>query len=216
MFFILVLIILIQPLTQLNASVSNDSDLCLHATHKYEKAFDIKPLLLTTISHVESGRYNEQKNAKAPWPWTINFKGKGMWFANKAQAVKKVKELQARGYKSIDVGCMQVNLMFHGKAFDSVEDAFNVDQNVYYAATFLTDLYERNDKNWDKAIMHYHSRKEAKGNRYKKKIDEQLKLVEDITSKYKFLNFTMRYKDYAWREAKLQEYRRKKLENNRS
>jgi len=51
------------------------------------------------------------------WPWTINAQGKGQFFKTKAEAVKAIKNLQAQGVKSIDVGCMQINLSYHGKAF---------------------------------------------------------------------------------------------------
>ena len=41
------------------------------------------------------------------------------------QAVAAVQALQARGVRSIDVGCLQVNLMYHPIAFASLDDAFD-------------------------------------------------------------------------------------------
>ncbi len=217
MYFIIALLVLVQQFTTpVIAGVKNDSDLCVYATHKYEKQFNIKPHLLTTISHVETGRFNASKNASAPWPWTVNANGKGWYFDSKKEAVNKVKELQKKGIKSIDVGCMQVNLRYHGEAFDSVEDALDVEQNVYYAATFLNKLYKNADGCWDKATMHYHSKRGSKGLIYKKKIDGKLKVVKDIPINKSLISFDMKKREridaHAWREAKLEKYRKAKLE----
>jgi hypothetical protein len=56
-----------------------------------------------------------------PWPWAIDADGVGQFFATKAQAVAAVAALQAQGVHSIDVGCMQVNLMHHPDAFTSLD-----------------------------------------------------------------------------------------------
>lgn len=228
MFFILVLMSFLQPLSvQAFDGVKNDSDLCVYATQKYEKQFNIKTHLLTTISNVETGRFDAAKNTTTPWPWTINAEGKGMVFETKQQAIAKVKELQAQGIKSIDVGCMQVNLMYHKNAFNSVDEAFEADKNVAYAAKFLTELYEKNGQSWDKAAMNYHSSEPTKGSRYKKKIDEHFELVKNILPKpivvaqevkQKMIitsqNHRKKLDAHAWREAKLEEYRRSKKTNS--
>ena len=45
-----------------------------------------------------------------------------------------MRALQAQGVRSIDVGCMQVNLMHHPNAFTSLEAAFDPTINALYAA----------------------------------------------------------------------------------
>jgi hypothetical protein len=67
-----------------------------------------------------------------------------------------VRRLQAEGVRSIDIGCMQVNLRHHPNAFASLEDAFDPTKNAAYAATFLVSLQEAS-KNWLQAAAHYHS-----------------------------------------------------------
>ena len=162
---------LFQPI-QANAYQSkvDDTFTCLNATQKIEKEFQIKEHLLTTISSVETGRWNEVHKQNLAWPWTINAEGKGQYFATKAEAVKAVKKLQAQGVKSIDVGCMQINLSYHGDAFENVEEAFDPETNVTYAAKFLSSLYEKRGKSWINAAMAYHSSVESKAVRYKNKI----------------------------------------------
>ena len=170
--FFAILLMLLQP-AQAEASqqrIVDDNYLCLQATQKMEKEYQIKRHLLTTISSVETGRWNEKEQQSLAWPWTINAQGKGQFFRTKAEAVKAVKRLQAQGVKSIDVGCMQINLSYHGKAFKNIEEAFDPQKNAAYAAQYLKSLYENNKKDWLKAAMAYHSSTPRKAQRYKKKI----------------------------------------------
>ncbi len=91
-----------------------------------------------------------------PWPWTIDANGVGQFFTTKAQAVAAVAALKAVGVHSIDVGCMQVNLMYHPDAFASLDQAFDPAANTAYAVRFLNALYRRTG-NWPAAIAAYHS-----------------------------------------------------------
>lgn len=177
--FFLVLLMLIQPVqAKAYNELVDDSMVCMNATQKMEKVYQIKRHLLTTIANVETGRWNAQKKQKNAWPWTVNAQGKGRFFETKAQAVREVKKLQAKGVKSIDVGCMQINLAYHPDAFDSIENAFDPQKNVEYGAKFLKNLYENNNKDWIKAAMAYHSSVPTKALKYKKKIVTAYELVK--------------------------------------
>jgi hypothetical protein len=113
--------------------------------------------LLGAVARVESGRFDPGTGGVSPWPWTINADGTGRFFASKDDAIQAVRDLQAQGVRSIDVGCLQVNLMHHPDAFGSLEEAFDPDANAAYAARFLRSLYaERLD--WAEAAGAYHSR----------------------------------------------------------
>lgn len=175
--FFLVLLMLIQPV-QARAYKTDDAMVCMNATQKMEKVYQIKKHMLTTISSVETGRWDTARKQKLAWPWTVNAQGKGMFFDTKAEAVREVKRLQANGVKSIDVGCMQINLAYHPDAFDSVEDAFDPQTNAEYGAKFLKNLYENNDRDWIKAAMAYHSSVPTKALKYKKKIVSTYELVK--------------------------------------
>lgn len=178
MFFV-ILLMLLQPV-QVKAAQRfvDDTYVCMQATQKFEKQYNIKKHLLTTISSVETGRWNEEAQQSLAWPWTINAQGKGQFFKTKAEAVRAIKKLQAQGVKSIDVGCMQINLSYHGDAFDSIEDALDPQKNVEYAAQYLTKLYKRNNKDWLQAAMAYHSTTPRKALRYKKKIVSAYEMVK--------------------------------------
>jgi soluble lytic murein transglycosylase-like protein len=68
--------------------------------------------------------------------------------------------------RSIDVGCLQVNLMYHPEAFASLEAAFDPRGNANYAARFLNSLYG-GSKDWASAIAAYHSETPALGDAYR-------------------------------------------------
>ncbi len=125
--------------------------------------------LLAAVAQVESGRPDPRTGAVRPWPWTINVAGLGYFFANKAAAVSAVRALQRLGVQSIDVGCLQVNLMYHPAAFRSLEQAFDPPANARYAARFLDVLYDRSG-DWTQAAGDYHSQTPALGAAYRRRV----------------------------------------------
>ncbi len=124
--------------------------------------------LLPALALVESGRADA--NAKLrPWPWTIDVDGRGYFFPTKGQAVSAVRALQAGGVRSIDVGCLQVNLLHHPDAFASLDRAFDPAANTRYAARFLLALHAR-DSDWAHAIAAYHSETPKLGAAYRARV----------------------------------------------
>lgn len=120
------------------------------------------------IGVVESGRKDEQGGVTA-WPWTINAEGKGAYFNTKAEAIAAVTELRGRGVRSIDVGCMQVNLRYHPEAFASLDEAFDPSANARYAARFLQRLFGQTGS-WPAAASGYHSLNPEFGGPYGRKV----------------------------------------------
>lgn len=153
------------------------AQMCSLAAARMEEKYGIKKHLLQTISSVETGHWGNQNGKFVSWPWTINANGRGYHFKTKAEAVAKVKDLQAKGVKSIDVGCMQISLKYHGSAFDSIEDAFDPDINMEYSAKFLSKLYAQRG-NWQKAAMAYHSKALSRGLRYKNRLVSRFEQIK--------------------------------------
>lgn len=147
-------------------------ELCQIAVDKAEKNYQIKSNLLQTIASVESGRWNAQAGKRVAWPWTVHANGKGRYYKSKAEAIAAVKDMQQRGITNIDVGCMQINLKYHGEAFANLDEAFDPEKNVAYSAKFLRKLYKRNKQNWTKTAMHYHSRNLRRGTNYKNRLEK--------------------------------------------
>ncbi|CAA9264311.1 MAG: GH23 [uncultured Craurococcus sp.] len=129
---------------------------CEAAIATVEREAGLPPRLLAAIARVESGRRDPATGTVEPWPWTINAEGRGSFFPDKAAAVAAVRSLQAQGMRSIDVGCMQINLRYHPNAFASLEEAFDPLANARYAARFLNEL-KSTRADWMAAAAAYHS-----------------------------------------------------------
>jgi len=143
--------------------------LCRAAIEAAERANAVPSRLMAAIGRVESGRRDRSTGLSHPWPWTVNAEGDGFVYETKAQAVAAVRAMQARGVRSIDVGCMQVNLMHHPEAFASLEDAFDPVRNAAYAARFLTQLRTQTGS-WPKAVAMYHSATPDIGADYQRRV----------------------------------------------
>ena len=158
-----------------NALAKNYS--CVVAAKKYEKKYNLPENLLLSIALTESGRKVDKQNF-LPWPWTINAKGKGMFFKTKTEVVEYVKNYVKKGKKNIDLGCMQVNYMYHPKAFTNFDNAFNPDTNVEWASKKLIDLYKKFGS-WKKAVGYYHSYRNTKRRKYSAKVYNTLLFVKN-------------------------------------
>lgn len=143
--------------------------LCRAAIATAEAGQAIPAHLMAAIGRVESGRRDEATGTQHPWPWTVNAEGQGFYFDTKPQAIAAVRAMQARGVKSIDVGCMQVNLMHHPDAFPGLEQAFDPPANTAYAARYLRQLFVQSG-DWTKAVALYHSATPELSEPYAKKV----------------------------------------------
>lgn len=165
---VLFLALAATPSMAKEAQVSADhTQSCREAAAVAERKYRIPAGLLNAIALVESGRSVPGSKARTAWPWTIHAEGKGRWLESREEAVAMVKRLKAKGVKNIDVGCMQVNQMYHPDAFPNLETAFTPAMNADYAARFLSELFQET-KSWTKAASYYHSRTPKHANRYKK------------------------------------------------
>ncbi len=130
---------------------------------------ELPPQLLHAIAKIESGRWNAEHRENFSWPWTVMAEGEGRYLPSKAAAKAEVEALQARGVRNIDVGCMQVNLHYHGHAFDSLDEALDPTMNVAYAAEFLLHL-RRQAGSWTRAVGDYHSRSPQHSGPYRARV----------------------------------------------
>jgi len=134
----------------------SNNNLCHTHAKAQELIGNIPTDLLTTISLAETGRWDPKKREMFAWPWTVTWGGKGRYFPTKQDAISAVTELQYSGVKNIDVGCMQINLMYHPEAFKDLNEAFDPTSNINYARRFLGGLYNSTGS-WIQAAANYHS-----------------------------------------------------------
>lgn len=165
------LLALVLPLQARAATLDSldNWDVCSRHVDAAESILGLPPKILTAISLAESGRYSKERSATLAWPWTVMAEGKGRYLPSREAAIAEVRGLKARGVRNIDVGCMQINLMYHGKAFDDVEQAFDPAFNIAYAAKYLMDLRSETNS-WVRALSRYHSATPVHANRYRAKV----------------------------------------------
>lgn len=127
----------------------------------HEKA--VSSRLLYAIALAESGR------GGAPWPWTLNVEGRSLYFADRQAAHTALVGFLRRGFRSIDVGYMQVNLLHNGARFADTWAALDPHRNVSVAADILRENYlEASDVS--RAVAHYHSRTPWRADQYLRRV----------------------------------------------
>lgn len=136
-------------------SAETPASQCDRAAANAASATGVPIDILLAISRVESGR--KADGVLKPWPWTINADGKGSFYDTEAEAVAAATAHLTDGTGTFDIGCFQLNIRYHGQAFDTFEDMFDPDKNADYAARFLTSLYQETGT-WADAVAAYHSR----------------------------------------------------------
>ncbi|MHB1207871.1 MAG: hypothetical protein ACYCZX_20065 [Rhodospirillaceae bacterium] len=142
---------------------------CMRYLQASERSLQIPQGLTTAISLVETGRPVGPAGQRLPWPWTININGQGRFFETKEEAVTETRKMMDEGQRSIDVGCMQINLRYHPNAFKSLDEAFDPASNVAYGAQFLQSLHLAQGS-WAKAVERYHSSDEGRRETYRDQV----------------------------------------------
>ncbi len=150
------------------------SSYCTKHFSRLEREYGIPKHMMMAVASTESGRWNGELNMALPWPWTVNAEGKGYYFNTKHEAVAAVQRMKERGVKSMDVGCMQINLYHHPDAFASIGQAFDPKYNTAYAAKFLKQNYDET-RSWRKAVSAYHSKTASRGRDYFAKVRKNWK-----------------------------------------
>lgn len=145
--------------------------LCEAAAAAAARETGVPLAVLRAISLTETGR--RQNGAFRPWPWTVNMEGAGKWFDSAGEAQDYARTHHARGARSFDVGCFQLNFRWHGRGFASLDEMFDPLANARYAARFLADLHAETG-DWSSAAGAYHSRTPHYAQRYRARFDRIL------------------------------------------
>ncbi len=142
---------------------------CAALARQAERDQGIPPGLVQAVALAESGRWQADEGTTQPWPWTVTSGTDSFFLPSKPEALRKVEELRTEGRTNIDVGCMQINLGYHGHAFASLAEALEPASNVAYAAQFLKQLREET-RSWARATARYHSAHPERGQAYREKV----------------------------------------------
>lgn len=106
--------------------------------------------VLYAVGLAETGRGDSLR------PYALNIAGRAVYDIDRAQALTLLENARRAGIRSIDIGCMQINRLYHADHFDSVDDMLDPAKNVAYAARFLKDLHTR-EGSWTMAVARYHA-----------------------------------------------------------
>lgn len=147
---------------------ADPSQICDQVAYLAAEKTGVPLSVLKAISLTETGR--KQGGRFRPWPWTINMEGKGHWFDSRDEARAYVDKEFARGARSFDIGCFQINYKWHGEEFSSIEEMFDPVANALYAARLLGQLHAETGS-WGKAAGAYHSRTPAFAERYQARFE---------------------------------------------
>lgn len=150
-------------------------ELCEAAATRAATEVGIPREVLLAIALTETGRRRDGQ--LRPWPWTANTEGQGHWFTNRTEAEDFLHQTLARGQTSIDLGCFQINVRWHGAQFQTPEAMLEPITAARYAARHLADLYNEFGS-WEQAAGAYHSRTPQYNNRYRARYREMLAALD--------------------------------------
>lgn len=111
--------------------------------------------VLYAVAKIESS--HRLKIGFYPWPWTLNVKGKGYYFATRNEAcTAAMSAIAQHGKYGVDIGLTQQNWGWVGVSFYQQPcDALAPDENLRTAAVQLRKCYEK-EKDWVYAAGCYH------------------------------------------------------------
>lgn len=158
--------------------------ICVREILIAQARYDIPDNILLGIGIQEAGtRLNKQL---VVWPWAVNAEGAGHLFKTKASAMNWVGTQLNNGMRSIDVGCMQINLRWHPTAFNDLQEGFDPKINVDYAARLLKQHYKTTG-NWRKAAGRYHSKTPEKQAIYLSSLQRNIRVANVQIDQFKAL-----------------------------
>ncbi|WP_045391730.1 hypothetical protein [Vibrio rotiferianus] len=127
-----------------------------HFYCKLAKAHAVPPTVVFGLAVTESAtKLNDGQFL--PWPYTINYAGKSLYFPNQLTAIRFAQELIQQGKLSFDVGFFQVNWFWEGQYYvDDVSTLFDTSLNGDVAMSILKKR-KKNARNWEHAAGLYHN-----------------------------------------------------------
>lgn len=111
---------------------------------------DVPLGVLYAVGLTETGQKGQLR------PFALNIEGSTFIAKSLDEALDVIRSAQEKGRKLIDVGCMQINIHYHGAEFDSIAEMFDPRANVRYAAEFLYRL-RLQQGSWAMAVARYHA-----------------------------------------------------------
>jgi len=132
--------------------------------------------LLYAIALTESGR--QMTTRRRPWPWTLNIKGHGYYYASRLTAWLALRERLEQGIRSIDIGLMQVNWRYHQKQLGDPWQALDPYHNLRVGAAILRACYAHH-RDWWSSVGCYHApTNPVRAERYRNQVQAQWRTLK--------------------------------------
>ena len=132
--------------------------------------------LMRAIARVETGR--QSRGTVRAWPWAVNVEGEGHWFATRQEALDYAGARLGAGATQVDIGCFQLNVGWHARAFSGLDQMIDPARNARYAARFLAALHDEFG-DWTQAAAAYHSRTPEHGRAYVARLAAMLETMPE-------------------------------------
>lgn len=126
------------------------SGLCEREMMRASALYGVPLGMLYSVGLTETG------NRGSLQPYAMNVEGKAVFSNSAFEAIQKFEQASRSGARLIDMGCMQINHLYHREKFPSLESMLNPRMNVEYAARFLKELKGRHET-WTMAVARYHA-----------------------------------------------------------
>jgi soluble lytic murein transglycosylase-like protein len=112
--------------------------------------YDIPLQILYSVGLTETGSRGTLN------PYDMNVDGRAVHSSNLDEALARFALERSRGAKLIDIGCMQINHHWHASHFHSLDEMFDPEHNVQYAASYLKSL-RSGAGSWTLAVAQYNA-----------------------------------------------------------
>jgi len=113
----------IQP-----AAAQSQTGLCEREMIRASAKYGVPLGMLYSVGLTETGRRGSLQ------PYAMNIEGRAVFANSAAEAIQHFEAASRSGARLIDLGCMQINHLYHRENFPSLEGMLNPRVNVEYAA----------------------------------------------------------------------------------
>lgn len=117
---------------------------CRDIIARVEKAYGIPEGLLSAIAETESRCR----------PYAVSRGRQSFYFSTLQETTKFVEDAYRRGFKNLNVGCMQLNYRSHRRSFSNTPEMIHPELNIVHAAKLLKSAYQRYGS-WENAVRTY-------------------------------------------------------------
>lgn len=116
--------------------------------------FDVPAGLMSAMSRVLLEQSDTRQMVQTT-PWAIKQGAHVLTFETAADMEAELENLILNGDEDLNLGCMQLNLIWHGDHFHSLQDMMHPTKSADYAAKVLSELYKEHGS-WQKTIRAFH------------------------------------------------------------